>query len=82
MAAEYGGVIDLLLTDMVMPRLGGKAVADRLQSQRPGMKVLFMSGYTDNGIVQNGLLEAETDFLQKPFSPEQLARKVQEVLEA
>lgn len=81
-AAEYGGDIHLLLTDIMMPRLGGKALADRLQARQPGLKVLFMSGYTDNGIVQNGLLEADIAFLQKPFSPEELARKVWQVLEA
>jgi PAS domain S-box-containing protein len=81
-AAEYEGKIDLLLTDMVMPQLGGKVLADQLQSQRPGLKVLFMSGYTDSGIARQGQLEAGIGFLQKPFSSEQLARQVREVLQA
>ena len=69
-AAEYEGKIDLLLTDMVMPQLGGKVLADQLQSQRPGLKVLFISGYTDSGIARQGQLEAGIGFLQKPFSSE------------
>ncbi|MBE7473522.1 MAG: hybrid sensor histidine kinase/response regulator [Anaerolineae bacterium] len=81
-AAEYEGMIHLLLTDMVMPQMGGKVLADRLQPRQPGLKVLFVSGYTDSGIVHQGVLEAGIAFLQKPFSPEQLARKVREVLEA
>ncbi len=73
--------IDLLVTDVVMPHMGGKLLADHLKTIYPGLKVLFMSGYTDNAIVHQGILAAETDFLQKPFTPDVLARKVRQVLD-
>jgi len=72
--------IDLVLTDVVMPRIGGKELANRLETLWPGVKVLFMSGYTDNVIERHGVLEEGAAFIQKPFSPEQLARKVRAVL--
>ncbi len=81
MAQEYAGEIHLLLTDVVMPQMGGKELADRLKPLRPDIKVLFTSGYTDNAIVHHGVLEPGIDFLQKPFSPETLAQKVREVLD-
>jgi len=76
---ERGG-IDLVLTDVVMPNVSGRELADRLEKLQPGIKVLFMSGYTDNVIVHHGVLEAGALFIQKPFSPEQLATRVREVL--
>jgi len=81
MAQEYAGEIHLLLTDVVMPQMGGKELADRLKTLRPNIKVLFTSGYTDNAIVHHGVLEPGIDFLQKPFSPAALAHKVREVLD-
>ncbi|MDZ4797456.1 MAG: response regulator [Bryobacteraceae bacterium] len=72
--------IDLLITDMVMPGMSGRELADQLRAKRPGTKVLFVSGYTDSGIVTEGELNSETAFLQKPFKPEDLGRKVREVL--
>jgi PAS domain S-box-containing protein len=74
------GCIHLVLTDVVMPNLGGPELASRLRTLRPGIKVLLMSGYTDNAIAINGALEERFHFIEKPFSPEQLARKVRAVL--
>ncbi len=81
-AEQHAAPIHLMLTDIVMPRLSGKELADKMASLHPETKVLFMSGYTDNTVVLHGVLEADTAFLQKPFTPEVLARKVREVLEA
>lgn len=78
---EHSGPIHLLLTDTVMPRMGGREVAKRLASVRPETKVLYMSGYTDKTIVQHGMLEPGTAFLQKPFTARVLARKVRETLD-
>ena len=65
-----------------MPSLSGRELADRLKKRRPGIKVLFMSGYTDDTIVHHGVLEKDAEFIQKPFSPDQLAIKVREMLVA
>ncbi len=73
--------IDLLLTDVVMPETSGKEVADDLTRLRPGLKVLFMSGYTDEAIVHHGVLDADIEFIQKPFTPVTLAKKVRNVLD-
>ncbi|MFZ0447963.1 MAG: response regulator, partial [Desulfatiglandaceae bacterium] len=78
---EHDGTIDLMMTDVVMPKMGGKETAERLQAIHPQMKVIFMSGYTDDAIVHHGVLAPGLNFLQKPFSPKGLARKVREVLE-
>ncbi len=72
--------VQLMLTDMVMPGMSGKKLAQRLEELRPEMKVLFMSGYTDNAIVHKRLLDKGIAFIQKPFSPVDLGRKVREVL--
>jgi YesN/AraC family two-component response regulator len=72
--------VDLLLTDVVMPVLGGRELAQRLAGLRPDLKVLFLSGYTDDAVVRHGVREAETAFLQKPFKPSSLALKLREVL--
>ena len=74
--------IHLLLTDVVLPSMSGRKVAELLAPLRPGMKALFMSGYTDDSIVRSGVLEATAAFLQKPFTPVTLARKVREVLDS
>jgi CheY-like chemotaxis protein len=79
-ADEHGGPIQLMLTDVVMPRMSGRELADRVGPRRPEMKVLYMSAYTDEAIVHHGVLDPGTAFIQKPFTADGLARKVREVL--
>ncbi len=79
---EYEGQIDLMITDVVMPKMGGREAAERLQHLYPQIKVIYMSGYTDNTIVHYGVLTPELNFIQKPFTPKGLARKVREALES
>ncbi|HDL18442.1 MAG TPA: response regulator, partial [Bacteroidetes bacterium] len=70
-----------LITDVVMPNMSGKELADRISKIRPDVRVLFISGYTDNAIVYHGILEPGTHFMPKPFSPDQLAKKVRMILD-
>ncbi|HEY6097510.1 MAG TPA: PAS domain S-box protein, partial [Candidatus Deferrimicrobium sp.] len=77
----YGGRIDLLLTDVVMPGMNGGELAKQLILHRPGMRVLFTSGYTEDVIVHHGVLNDEISFLGKPYSPSLLAKKIREVLD-
>jgi CheY-like chemotaxis protein len=78
---SYEEPIHLLLTDVVMPEMSGHNLASRLAQLRPEMKVLYMSGYTDDVIVHRGVLVDGTAFIQKPFAPDALARKIREVLD-
>jgi PAS domain S-box-containing protein len=80
-AAEYPGDIQLLLTDVVMPGMNGKHLSEQLSKAHPRLKTLFVSGYTDNAIVHHGVLDNGVAFLQKPFSPTALSRKVRDVLD-
>ncbi len=80
LAAEHGGAIDLLLTDLVMPEMDGRELARRLEASRPGMKRLFMSGHAADIIADHGLADGEANFIAKPFSMDQLLAKVRETL--
>jgi two-component system cell cycle sensor histidine kinase/response regulator CckA len=80
-SATHKRPIHLLITDVVMPKEGGRELAQSLALQRPAIKVLFMSGYTDQTVVASGLLNGEFHFIQKPFTPAALSRKVRDVLE-
>lgn len=79
---EYNDVIHLLLTDVIMPMMNGKELRDKIQAIKPDIKTVFMSGYTANVIAHQGVLDHGVDFIQKPFSPYALAKKVHEVLKA
>ena len=81
-AAEFQGPIHLLLTDLVMNDLGGRELAEHIRSSRPDINVLYMSGYTEDEIVRRGVRDSRSEFLQKPFSPDALAEKVRQVLDA
>jgi CheY-like chemotaxis protein len=81
-AASHHGHIQLLVTDVVMPDLGGRALADAIRIQRSAIKTLFVSGYTDDAVVRHGVAAEADAFLQKPYTPTSLAQKVRDVLDA
>jgi CheY-like chemotaxis protein len=80
-AAEHQGPIHLLITDVVMPGMGGQLLAERLGASRPGLRVLFQSGYTDDAVMRHGVLQADVFFLQKPYTATALCLKVRDVLD-
>jgi two-component system cell cycle sensor histidine kinase/response regulator CckA len=80
-AEAHTGVIDLLITDVVMPRMSGRELAESLTRLRPKLRVIFMSGYTDDAVVRHGVLATSAAFIQKPFGHESLLAKIREVLE-
>jgi CheY-like chemotaxis protein len=81
-AAQHAGPIHLLLTDVVMPRMSGRALAQELARVRPTIKVLYMSGHADNAFVHNGVVDDGTPFIGKPFGATDMARKIREVLDS
>jgi two-component system cell cycle sensor histidine kinase/response regulator CckA len=78
---RHEGTIDLLLTDVVLPRMSGRELSERLAGLRSGMKVLFVSGYTDDSVMRHGILDSDVAYLQKPFTPATLTKKVRELLD-
>jgi DNA-binding NtrC family response regulator len=78
-ACARGG-IDLVLTDVVMPGVSGRALAERIGAVSPSTRILFMSGYSDEAVFHNGIIRADADFIEKPFSSRALARKVRDTL--
>lgn len=78
---QHPGTVDLLLSDVVMPRMGGPELAQALLQRRPSVKVLYMSGYTDHPLVRLGVVDAGVAFLQKPFTPTLLVSRIRELLE-
>jgi len=78
---EFPGSIDLMITDVVMPRMSGPALAERLTAERPRMKVLFLSGYAENTVLRHGTIDVTAQFLAKPFDLRTLARKIRQVLD-
>ncbi|MBN8749647.1 MAG: response regulator, partial [Variovorax sp.] len=81
-AGRHPGPVHLLITDVVMPGVGGRVVAERVAERHPGVRVLFVSGYTDDTVIRHGILQEGVNFLQKPFTRAALAQKVREVLDA
>jgi len=77
-----GAALRLVLTDVIMPRMGGKVMAEWLKNTYPELKILFTSGYTEDAIAHHGVLDKGVDFLPKPYTPAGLARKVRELLDA
>ena len=80
--AHQGSPIRLVVTDVIMPIMGGKVMAEWLKATYPDLKILFTSGYTDDVIERHGVLDAGVEFLSKPYTPATLARKVRELLDA
>src|SRR5204862_8156277 len=82
LAARHVGPIHALVTDVVMPEMSGRDVADRVAAARPGLRVLYMSGYSDDVVTRHGVLDEGVAFLQKPFGPDELARKLRDLLDS
>jgi two-component system, cell cycle sensor histidine kinase and response regulator CckA len=82
LAGERGEDIDLLITDVVMPEMSGRELAETLQDRRPDLKILFMSGYTDDEVLRRGVGGQDAPFVRKPFTPEDLVRRVRSLLDA
>jgi two-component system cell cycle sensor histidine kinase/response regulator CckA len=74
-------IIDMMISDVIMPHMSGAKLAERLLLERPEMKALFVSGYAENTVLRHGAIDVTTGFLQKPFSLKMLAKKIRQVLE-
>ena len=81
-AEAHDGEIHLLFTDVVMPEMGGRDLSEHLRALRPGLRVLFSSGYTDSAVVHHGVIDADVAFLPKPYTAVTLTEKIREVLDA
>jgi hypothetical protein len=81
LCAERAGDVDLLLSDVVMPEVNGRVLAERLSAVTPSLRVLFMSGYSDEAVYRHGEISPDASFIEKPFTDRTLARKVREVLD-
>jgi len=81
-SASHPSLIQLMITDVIMPSMSGRDLANRLQSERPDMRVLYISGYTSDAIVHHGVLDENIAFLEKPFTPAGIARRVRELLDS
>ena len=73
--------VDLLITDVIMPGMSGKKLVDLIRKKKPGLKVLFMSGYSEDQISKQGVLDKEINFIQKPFAPMDLVKRLREILD-
>jgi CheY-like chemotaxis protein len=80
LAGRLNGNLNLLVTDVIMPKMNGKELADKIAEAHPNLKILFVSGYTDEMIARHGVLEAGVEFIQKPFSSANLANKVYQLI--
>jgi CheY-like chemotaxis protein len=78
---QHEGAIDLVVTDVVIPEMAGRVLTEHLAKLRPDTRILYMSGYMDDAVIRHGVLQSETAFLQKPFTPHALAAKVRDVLD-
>ena len=81
LSEKHSGPIHLILTDVIMPEMNGKALAEKIASSRPGIKCLFTSGYTGDIITHHGMLDKHVHFIQKPFTKQSLAVKIREALD-
>jgi len=82
LCASHEGTVDLLVTDVVMPQMSGRQLAEQVGRVRPGLRVLYMSGYTDHALETHGVLTPGMRFINKPFSSSELGRKVRDALDA
>ncbi len=81
LSRSHNGKIDLLLTDVIMPQMDGQELANAIQQERPDIKIIFMSGYTDDVIAHHGVLDPDVNFIQKPITPSKLAQALEDVLD-